>query len=72
MAADTTPPLRNTDGPVNNNAQGWGAAALTVIFTAALGITAYMIHERTYQSPREQLAHPSASAGTGVPTRAAH
>ena len=71
MAADTTPPLRN-DGPVNNNAQGWGAAALTVIFTAALGFTAYLIHERTYQSPREQLAHPSASAGPSAPAKAAH
>lgn len=59
--ADTTPP-RRTDAPVNNNAQGWGAAAVTVIFTAALAITAWMIHERTYQSPREQLAHPSQSA----------
>lgn len=59
--ADTPSPRRN-DAPVNNNAQGWGAAALTVLFTAALGITAYVIHERTYQSPREQLAHPSASA----------
>ena len=62
MAADTTPPLRH-DGPVNNNAQGWGAAALTVLFTAALGITAYVIHERAYQSPREQLAHPSETGG---------
>jgi hypothetical protein len=53
---------RPNDAPVNNNAQGWGAAALTVVFTAALAITAYVIHERTFQSPREQLAHPGAEA----------
>jgi hypothetical protein len=51
---------QSSETPVRNNAQGWGAAAVTVIFTAALAIMAYIIHERTYQSPREQLAHPSA------------
>lgn len=66
--ADTTTPRRD-DAPVNNNAQGWGAAAVTVIFTAALAITAWMIHERTWQSPREQLAHPSQSA---TATKAEH
>lgn len=57
-----TPSPRRSDVPVNNNAQGWGAAAVTCLLTAALAITAFLIHERTYQSPREQLAHPSASA----------
>lgn len=63
---------RPSDAPVNNNAQGWGAAAITVIFTTALAIMAYVIHERTYQSPREQLAHPNASHDAAPATKAAH
>lgn len=64
-------PSRSSSAPVNNNAQGWGAAALTCIFTAALAITAYTIHQRTYQSPREQLAHPSAATSSSAPASGA-
>ena len=37
------------------NKQGWGAAALTCLLTAALGFTAYTIHKNTYRHPRDPM-----------------
>lgn len=38
------------------NKQGWGAAAITCVLTAALGFTAYTIHKNTYLHPRDPMA----------------
>jgi hypothetical protein len=38
------------------NKQGWGAAAVTCLLTAALGFTAYTIHKNTYRHPRDPMA----------------
>lgn len=37
------------------NKQGWGAAAITCLLTAALGFTAYTIHKNTYRHPRDPM-----------------
>ena len=40
----------------NPNKLGWGAALLTCVMTAALGFTAYTIHNKTYRHPRDPMA----------------
>lgn len=52
--------LRAERAPVNNNAQGWGAAAFIVALALTLTFTAYYIHTRTFRSPND----PSAPATT--------
>ena len=51
------------------NKLGWGAAALTCAMTAALGFTAYTIHNKTYLHPRDPMAvqvyHARDAAGGG-------
>ena len=51
------------------NKLGWGAAALTCAMTAALGFTAYTIHNKTYLHPRDPMAvqvyHERDAAGGG-------
>jgi hypothetical protein len=37
------------------NKLGWGAAMVTVVFTAALGFGAYTIHKNTYRHPRDPM-----------------
>jgi hypothetical protein len=36
---------------------GWGAALLTIAAVAALYLTAFIIHERTYRHPRDLMMH---------------
>lgn len=51
---------------VDNNRQGWGAAAATCILALVVAIAAYSIHKATYRSPNDPmaggLAAPSPSA----------
>ncbi len=37
------------------NKQGWGAAAVTTVFTLGLLFTAYTIHKTTYRHPRDPM-----------------
>lgn len=37
------------------NKQGWGAAAVTCVFTAGLLYGAYSIHKNTYRHPRDPM-----------------
>jgi len=37
------------------NKLGWGAAIITCVLTAALGLTAYTIHNNTYRHPRDPM-----------------
>lgn len=44
---------------------GWGAAILTLVATAAVFLTAYYIHTKTYRNPRDVMMtqvgeHPGA------------
>jgi len=58
------------------NKLGWGAAALTCAMTAALGFTAYTIHNKTYLHPRDPMAvqvyHERDAAGGGEHGAAKH
>lgn len=48
--------MATSSDKVNNNAQGWGAAAVTVILALACAGGAYAIHQKTYHSPNDVLA----------------
>jgi hypothetical protein len=48
-----------------SNSQGWGAAALIVVVTAALWVIAGQIHARTFHPPTDPTVRTSAA----LPTR---
>ncbi|MBI3789526.1 MAG: hypothetical protein HY275_01435 [Gemmatimonadetes bacterium] len=48
--------MATSSDKVNNNAQGWGAAAATVVLALACVGIAYTVHSRTYHSPNDVLA----------------
>ena len=48
--------MATSSDKVNNNAQGWGAAAVTVMLALACAGGAYLIHQKTYRSPTDVLA----------------
>lgn len=47
---------------VNNNEQGWGAAAATCLLALALLAFAWYMHETTYQSPNDVLGKTAPAA----------
>ncbi|MBI2796017.1 MAG: hypothetical protein HYX65_04840 [Gemmatimonadetes bacterium] len=47
---------------VNNNEQGWGAAAATCLLALALLALAWYMHETTYQSPNDVLGKTAPAA----------
>ena len=54
----------------NNNAKGWGVAALIVGLALACVIAAFTIHTRTFRDPTNPMGH-SRSANKGTPAEAA-
>lgn len=48
--------MATSSDKVNNNAQGWGAAAATVLLALVCAGGAYAIHLKTYRSPTDVLA----------------
>lgn len=47
---------RGESAPVNNNAQGWGAASVIVLLALALTFGAWTLHKETYRSPNDPAA----------------
>jgi hypothetical protein len=57
----------------NNNAQGWGIAALIVLLALVCAFSAFTIHKRTYRDPTNPLGESrAASEGERAPAPAAH
>ncbi|MCA0377156.1 MAG: hypothetical protein LCH84_16040 [Gemmatimonadetes bacterium] len=58
------------------NKLGWGAALITVVFTAALGFSAWTIHKNTYRHPRDpmnvQVYHDRDAGGHAAPAGGEH
>ncbi len=48
--------MATSSDKVNNNAQGWGAAAATTLLALACVAFAYTVHIKTYHSPNDVLA----------------
>lgn len=49
--------------PVRNNAQGWGAATLTILLALACALGAWWLHVETYYHPRDPGAAVSGQTG---------
>jgi hypothetical protein len=48
--------------PPNNNAQGWGIAALIVLLALVCAFSAFTIHNRTYRDPTNPLGDSRAAS----------
>ena len=48
--------MATSSDKVNNNEQGWGAAAVTVLLALVCVGAAFTIHNTTYHSPNDVLA----------------
>ncbi|HUF26547.1 MAG TPA: hypothetical protein VMM18_06135 [Gemmatimonadaceae bacterium] len=51
--------------PVNNNARGWGVAALIVLLAAAFAASAWWIHVSTYCDPRDPMCRAAEAQAPG-------
>jgi hypothetical protein len=62
MADRTQGRLTERYVPPNNNAQGWGMAALIVLLALVCAFSAFTIHNRTYRDPTNPLGESRAAS----------